>query len=731
MKRIRQVLILSSLLLCTNLLAGPVHNKSVTLRQRDGKPFRAIINGDEFFSTIRDAEGNVIVRDSEGNWCYASFAPDGSRYSSGYIVGEYAPPDILYSSRNVPSSAVQSERRSNLQRVMRREAKLSASHKPLKVKVANALPEQRNCAILLVEFADKKMTYTKSDFVEMITAKGYSKYGADGSIKDYLDHQLGGDMEFSFQVSDIITLDNNCKSYFGNNGKDSDINAAAAVAEACQKASNAGIDFSLCDGDGDGEVDNVFLFVAGMDEADGGGEDCVWSHMYYLELSQFKNLALNGKIINSYAISTELRVTDQDETLFTSIGSFCHEYGHVLGLMDMYDTDYSGSGGQGNGLWMSTNLMDGGNGNNNFNTPPNYNAINYDSIGLGNPEMLQAGHYELEAIDINKRFLKMETANPGEYYLIECRDNKGWDAYIGGKGLLIYHIDKSTRSAGQSDWYGGILSAADRWEYNEVNCRPSRQCAKLIAATDGIQAYNDNGNYNGNSSFVFFPSATNDAFSPMTEPAFVFWDGTSSPFALTEIAMEGDKVSFNVSKISELVLPEVVLRKSDIFQNTAIIQWESSISDYEESAYLSLEVNDEIAPAVEIKPYSKGKYACRLEDLKPTTAYKVNIVFKESGMESKEYSISFTTKRLYNNYPFIFLNNVERQESGAFSQDAMLPLVVYNLKESDRVKWYMGKYLIEAGDNGYYKLRGSGTLKAVITHDDGSEDILIKELIVK
>lgn len=730
MKLYRPILIFVFFLLCSRLDARPVHNRAITLHQPDGKTIKAFIHGDEFFHTIKDSQGHNLIKDSEGYWCYASYAPNGRKYSSGYLAGEDAPSSILSASKNIPEIAIQSERRKNFQEALARDA----MKKMQKLNITEEDPiatEKRMCTILLVEFADKKMTYTKQDFENMVMQEGYSRDGASGSINDYLNDQFRGDIEFSYQISDIITLDNNCENYFGNSENDSDINAAAAVAEACQKASKSGINFSLADSDLDGEVDNVFLFVAGLDEADGGGEECVWSHMYYLEYSQFKGLAVDGKIINNYAISTELKVTDQDETQFTSIGTFCHEYGHALGLKDMYDTDYKGSGGQGNGLWLTTGIMDGGNGNNNFNTPPNYNAIDYDTIGLGMPETLKTGHYELEAIHINRRFLKMETGNPGEYYLIEHRDNTGWDKHIGGSGLLIYHIDKSEYSAGHSDWYGSTLSASERWEYNEVNCNPNRQCAKLISATDGINAFNDDGIYNNNCSLIFYPNTNNNSFSPTTTPAFVFWDGTESPLAITSISKQGDKICFDVTQISDIIVPEIKITHTDVFQNEVIIQWESSISDFEEAAHITWGITGEETQSLEVEPYDKGKYAIRLENLKHTCSYQVNIIFKTGGISSKEVTVNFTTKREYDNHPFIFLNNVARNEDGSFSKGTMLPLIIFNHKDCKDIQWYMGNTGISPGANGYYKLSSSGKLKAIITNKDGSKDILIKEIRIR
>lgn len=716
---------LIAILALTQAEARSVRNRSVVLTQPDGQTLPAVINGDEFSRSIRDLQGHALIQDSEGTWCYAAFAPDGTKFSSGYRAGKEAPAYILSASMASPLLHIRPKDR----RLLR-----DGHQDFIKPALAPGTKQKKHCMILLVDFKDKKMTYTRADFERMVRQKGYSLNGAQGSVNDYFNDQFQGDIEFTYEISDIITLDNDCAWYFGNKD-DSDQRPDHAVAEACRKASAAGVNFSGCDDDGDGEVDNVFLFVAGKDEADGGGEDCVWSHMHYLEFSDdagIANLVIDGKRINNYAISTEYRQNSDRTFTFASIGTFCHEYSHALGLRDLYDTDYAGSGGYGNGLWYTTGLMDGGNMNNDGNTPPHYNAVDYHISGIGQAEELKVGTYTLEPISRGRRFLKMETGTPGEFYLIECRDNKGWDAYIGGKGLLIYHIDRSKSPAGRSDRYEMAMTAEQRWYYNEVNSRPSHECAQLIPATPGISAYTADGYLTGNTSQIFYPSKTNDAFTSLSTPAFVFWNGTESPLAITDISMEGDNVTFTVSKMGNVSVPEIRLGKTEIFQDAAIIQWEAEDPGYEGTAYVTWgEIGQEETVEIEVQPYARGRYALVLDGLKTMTSYSAGIRFKEMGLSSKEAQVNFTTKRIYDGYPFIFMNTVPRNGDGSVPEGSMVPLRVYNARNAASVDWYMGNTKISVGSDGYYHITSSGNLKAIIHWKDGTKDVLMKEIILK
>ena len=220
------------------------------------------------------------------------------------------------------------------------------------------------------------------------------------------------------------------------------------VMEACKLADEK-IDFKKYDQDGDGEVDNVFVFFAGLDEASGAEEDHIWSHAWFIMDGAGEDLFLDGVRINRYACAAELEGNTYDKSYMTAIGTFCHEYSHTLGLPDFYDTDYP-EGGFAAALWLCTSLMDGGNYNNNGNTPPYFNAIEREILELSQPVVIsEPGTYEM--LPINKgTYYRINTTTENEYFLLEYRDNSLWDKYIGGSGVLVYHIDKSTKDAGYS-----------------------------------------------------------------------------------------------------------------------------------------------------------------------------------------------------------------------------------------------------------------------------------------
>lgn len=686
--------LLTGLLIFTVSYAGPVRDRHVALSQPDGTTIRAVITGDEFGHTVKDMSGNFLAQGEDGYWHIVASAPKGNR-----------------------------EKR------MLRSRKAAEMRLRTRTLSTGGAPVQKHSIIILAETKDCKMRASREDFVNMLTEKGYSRLGATGSAKDYFDAQFRGDYEFSFEISPVVTLDKESGYYFGNDRDGTDKNPEEAVKEACQKAFDMGMSFAQGDHDGDGEVDNVFLFISGKDEADGGGEDCVWSHMYYLDYTKFKGFSVDGVVINNYAISTELKLDMRGRFLFTSIGTFCHEYSHSLGLADLYDTDYAGSGGYGNGMWVSTALMDGGNSNNDFNTPPSYNAIDFDLLGLGNCEPLEPGYYTLEPITQNRRYLKLATAVAGESYLLEYREEDGWDRYIGGTGLLIYHVDRSTQRAGMSDSQGITLNAFDRWSLNEVNCRPERQCAMLVPPVSGLKAYDDNGHFLSNQEKVFWKEGE---FSSATTPGFVLWNGKGCGLAISDITLNGGSVSFTVSSMGEVVIPGIILGDMDIFQDAVIINWSSSDTKYTGTATVVLEGGSKGQKIYEVEPYKPGKYSLTITGLNPTTAYSASVNFRIGAISGPDAQVSFTTKRRYDEgFPYIFLYNADRTPSGALQKGTAIPLRVYNAVEAESISWFFEGNPVTTEMDGYYHVYESGILKAVVRYADGSSDVLVKYLVVE
>lgn len=716
------------------ILAAPARKCLITYTQPDGSTFRGYVRGDEFCHFRTTESGRIIARDADGWWCYASYDETGNLNVSGTHVSAAnaaASTFSIGSGRQFYPKASERRRMFN-ETVARKTMMKDFLTQGGTATKSGAAAKPKHGIIILAAFKDVPFKYSREYFVNMLTKNGYSYNGATGSALDYFNDQFGGLVDFRFDVSEVVTLPENRKYYGGNNGKGDDKNPEQMIIDACKLASENGTDFSKYDDDNDGYVDNVFVFFSGGDEADGSGEDCIWSHAYYIESGAGKSLTLNGKRIDSYACTSELtpEVVEYGggyavtgKYVLAGIGTFCHEYSHTFGLPDLYDTDYELSGGQAEALWRSTGLMDGGNMNNNGNTPPNYNAIDRECLGLGEPVMLTDGSHEIEPIDRDGTYYRIDTGIPDEYFLLECRDNKAWDRHIGGKGLLVYHIDKSGNQAGKSDNYGKMLTAAERWNYyNEVNCRPDRQCADLIEADPNVvgQARSKGGSFSPDDSqiaAIFFPSGNHSTLNSTN--GLACWNTKENCSAeLREIKILGNgNVSLTASGVGTVIV-------TDIFQTAAILD----IYSDKEAREVKVKCDGREFSAAN---YEKGKYSVFIDGLKPETGYTATVTVSEPEAPGEVRGISFTTEKRNGTIPRIAFSKRGRNINGSFNEGARIPLLLNNVIEDAPVTWYFDGKEIEVDSSNYFHVRKDGLLKAVIHSRDGSETVIRKSIVLR
>ena len=697
--------------------ASPARRGHLTLTQPDGTAFSALLQGDEFARIKTTIDGHAIIQDENGWWHYAAYDSEGNKTSTGCKVGKDVPPAILAASSNIPRGTIYAN--AALKRI---------SSEPLELPATKAQTSGlRKGLVILAEFKDIKFLHSKDDFTKMLMSEVYSENGATGSAREYFETQFGGAATFHFEVSEIVTLPAKREYYGANDSKGNDIKPADMIADACMIAAENGINFSDYDFNNDGKVDNVFVFFAGEDEAEGAAESSIWSHSWYLFSGAGISLSLNGKMIDRYACSSEMtRIHDVMtgkllETRLSGIGTFCHEYSHTLGLPDLYDTDYDDQGGWAAALWGRTALMDSGNQNNEGNTPPNYNAIEKEILGICEPTLIDKdGKYTLSR-DVVYR---IDTDRNDEYYLLEYRsdDDDKWDEYIGGSGMLVYHIDKTA-------------SMIDRWfGRNTVNINASHQCADLIEADGRSDLHSDYRDYltrRENIEGIFFPYSVSDNIPAEGTPGFNPWDSWQHKVSITGIKDRGDgTITFNVIGFAEESTPPVVkdVIEYEVFCDGAILRFGTD-REHTGNAFVSFgatgkEMTDTIAA-----PYENGKYAVMIENLDPVTTYTFSVHFEMDGVKGSVSSVSFMTKKQPAvSWPYLNFGSAKRNSNGTFVEGTRIPLKVNNSKGIRSISWqFNGKPISHEGDF-YYTLEESGSLEAHIIMEDGQEEILVKSI---
>ena len=696
--------------------ARPAYPWPITVTQPDGTKIQIRIHGDEFGHYMTDISGHAVTRSSDGTICYALYEPDGTLSNSGYAVGDKkAPSSILNASRYIPQQII---RQMALRKQQVRQTALQTQQAQQRTLKMQSVPQedakkQMKVLVILGEYADVAYSHTRQQFVNLFTQEGYNDYG---SVSDYFNDQLGEFYDFQFDVAPTIVRLSKKRAYYGGND---DANAYKALMEACELADQAGVDFSQYDADGDGKVDAVSLIMAGNGEESGGGEDCIWSHQWNLEY-EGADLTLDGVKITGYNICCECRGT---ESKISDIGVFCHELSHNLGLMDIYDTDDSESGGDYEPAWMATSVMATGCYCYDGDCPIGYDAMDYYVLGLGSSTTVSTeGGITLQPVNGSGHpYLVMETDTPNEVFLIEYRTADGWNAYLKelNHGIGVYHMDMSDNDAGGDG--NGNLSAAQRWTTNVVNANPAHPCADMITYR------------NSNDAMPYFPVGTTTFLNNDSNSKYSTWNGKAPKYKIGNIALNGETASLTlIGSGSELDM-EPTVNATDIYQDAVIVNWSCSDTTYDGSAYIIVAKKDSTSEAVEVKPYEKGRYAYLADFLSPATEYSLNIYFTDSsGNKSKEYSGTLsTTGVMPDALPYIILPAAGRNSDGSYGSGSRLPLRVANLQEKGTVKWSLNGTAISLEDDCYWTLTESGVLKAAVTYEDGTTEKIIKTVTVK
>ncbi|MDR2735117.1 MAG: M6 family metalloprotease domain-containing protein [Spirochaetota bacterium] len=186
--------------------------------------------------------------------------------------------------------------------------------------------------VLLIDYVD-------SPFANVSTTTYYSSLlnGTSSgafSMKRYYNDMSHGLLELDIRVHGPYHAAN-AKAYYGQNyPSDSDRRPAQLVREAVLAAQTGGVNFADYDNNNDGEVDVVMVIHSGAGEEVSGDDDDIWSHAWNLTSGGAGAVSVNGKTVNVYCIQPEFTFGPGD----SGIGVFCHEYAHILGLPDLYDT---------------------------------------------------------------------------------------------------------------------------------------------------------------------------------------------------------------------------------------------------------------------------------------------------------------------------------------------------------------------------------------------------------
>lgn len=393
--------------------------------------------------------------------------------------------------------------------------------------------------VVLVDFNNKKFAdgHDLEYYKNVINGKDFTdeEEGYVGSVRDYFLAQSNGQFELDFDVVGPVTMSKNYGYYGYDNAYQKDEKVYEMIKEACDGIQDQ-VNLKDYDWDGDGEADQVFFLYAGLGQASGGSASTIWPHESELRYWPCGVLSYSTGKINTYACANELQPETQGSSRYISagIGTICHEFSHCLGFADMYDT--TGGGGYGMSVF---DVMDQGSYNGNGFVPCNYTA--FERIYAGWVEAIEldapATVKDMKSVsDYGRPFIMYNYKNTNEYFLMENRQNTGWDEGLyGSNGLLITHVNY----------------VPSRWANNSVNSSAEKiQCCTVVNA-DGSR---DNTQYSLQGDLYPYEVkgvTMNDEFTDDSEPAAkLYTKNSDNSYALgipiTQIKRSKGSISFLV-----------------------------------------------------------------------------------------------------------------------------------------------------------------------------------------
>lgn len=485
-----------------------IFGEKLTFGQRSGPDVRLIVVGDEFYARHETEDGYTAVYDDGlGLFCYAVLV-GGAFASSGAPIAGGPPPNVPQHLQEAP--VVRQRKRAARRASVRPRTTARAAIGVDRTFGPNAgLLEGRQLCIgtvrgltILVNFRDLASTVTRADVSALLNDPNYTRNGNFCSARDYFRIVSNGRLDYNNDVVGPFTLSHDRDYYFQH----------LLVEEALDLAIASGVDLRHYDSRNERIVDALNILYAGQTQY----RDNLWPHNAEIDLQR------GGVRTNLYLLTSAGRNSGE-----LSIGTFCHENGHLLcRFPDMYDygerdNDSTESAGIG-----SYCLMGSGNHLNFGRTPSPVCGYLRDLAGwcdtvisLAEPGDFEATHGDYGTV------MKMPTDRPNEYFIVENRSKLGLDQSLPSSGLAIYHCD----TLGSNELQEG--SAARHY-----------QCALLQA--DGHLDLEHNVNQGDGSDL--FGAAAGVTLSDTTRPSSRRWDGASSGLTVGAITTPGSTIKFTV-----------------------------------------------------------------------------------------------------------------------------------------------------------------------------------------
>lgn len=524
-----KLLTLGAILLCqAGVYAQHVSNcpaspEPLTVKQADGKSITIIAKGNHIVNYAETTDGFTVIKNNKGIYEYAknlngNLVPSGvpahdlkARTANETAFLAKSPAHLRYSDAKIQelkNAAFTALNKSSLPGNDGNDHNNGDGGQTFPAK------GKRKVLALLIEYPDLKSNYTKEQFQDMMNQPGYK---GTGSFRDFYLENSFGQLDLSVDVHGWYMAENNYETYGNKYGSGA---SRPLIAKAIDDAEKEGVDFSQYDNDKDGYLDGIIIVHAGPGAEVGSQTQYIWSHRSNLGSYTRR---YDGTTIGDYMINPETRGSISSPRMI-DIGVFCHEFGHILGLPDLYDNNDGNGTSRGLGNWC---LMASGNYLNSEKTPACLSAFcKYQLNWVTAVNITAEGLYTLKPAASDSIIYRINTPVSKEYFLLENRQYLGFDSKLPGKGMAIWHIDDSVYA---KTWLRG---------WNSVNANEDHKGIDLEEA-DGYDHLDKN--FNSGDPGDLFPGSRNKAdFNDETYPSSKTYNDKKTNVRIYKIVQNAD-----------------------------------------------------------------------------------------------------------------------------------------------------------------------------------------------
>ncbi|MCG8579986.1 MAG: M6 family metalloprotease domain-containing protein [Bacteroidales bacterium] len=402
------------------VIGSPVGTEPISYVNSEGVEITLFPGGDNIFHYTLTDEQLPCVK--VGDSYYYAMYKNGKAVASKYEVGT-----------NISHSFSNKIKRS-YDAVLLHSEQLQNQLKSIQLAPSVQSTGTINALLILIEYSDKTHTTPKTDIENLFNQPGTA---TQAGFKEFFERASHGKLTVNVDVAGWY----NCGQPYSNFSESKGMYLTGnLVRKAVDAAENDGIDFSKYDNNNDGKADAVIIMHAGLGADHRGEEEYIWPHSWSLSSTVNKAVTYDGVKVDHYVIACERRVYGGVNQP-AGIGTFAHEYGHALGLPDMYDGTGK-SNGLGHWALMSAgSWLDGGY------QPSNFCAWSRYELGWEEPEIINytdKGTYTLSSMNTEaNQLVRINTKSDDQYFLLENRRAEKNDVRQPASGLAIYQISKN------------------------------------------------------------------------------------------------------------------------------------------------------------------------------------------------------------------------------------------------------------------------------------------------